>query len=253
MGAHDFTEVVRNISDVRRAYDNACEEALREHGHDAYNGTISTTSGVTIIEATPMSLARAQKRADEIMDDSHSHGIEKWGNAGAIALTPGGKEEKRSKKVTLDAVEYASYEKGNQGAILAHLKPLKGYEIIRINVGGVDLTTKVTTQATEGERETRYLIEGTRQHNTWETGFESQAKARAHIDAVVKEQDISSPFIGKANASWGIYAVTRRASGKPLVVTRRQVKRAVLDVDYYMEQIVTGKQDGWMFFGWAAS
>lgn len=255
MGAHDFTHVVRGIKDASAAYDHAVKEALHEHGQDPYNGTISTTNGCTRIPGPALSLRRAEKRAYEIIDqEMDKYAISKWGNAGAIPLlaTTGAVEE-RSKKVTLDAVEYASYERGNRDVIDNELRPLKGYEILDWQIVDTDLTTKVKTSATDGERETRYLIEGSRQHNAWETGFASQAEARAYIDKAVKEQEVR-PGWSRANESWGIYAVTRRADGSPLVVTKRLVKRAVLTVKYRMEKVTQGGQhDGWLFFGMAAS
>lgn len=254
MGAHDFTDIVRGIADVSDAYQHAVEQALNEYGHDAYNGTISTTAGCTRIPGPPLSRSLAEKRAYEIMDgEMEKYAISKWGNAGAIPLlASSGEVEERSKKVTLDAVEFASYEQGNRDVINNELRPLKGYEILDWRISETDLTTKVKTSATDGERETRYLIEGSRQHNTWETGFASQAEARAYIDKAVREQEVR-PGWSRANESWGIYAMVRRADGSPLVTTKRTVKRAVLTVTYRMEKQVQGGQDGWLFFGMAAS
>lgn len=43
MGAHDF-QTSSTGENASKAYRNACEQATFEHGHDPYNGTISTTS-----------------------------------------------------------------------------------------------------------------------------------------------------------------------------------------------------------------
>lgn len=254
MGAHDFTHIVRGVRDVSDAYSRAVEEAVREHGHDAYNGTISTTGGCTRIPGPALSVRLAEKRAYEILDQERdTYSVHKWGNAGAIPiLASTGNVEERSKKVTLDAVEYASYERGNRDVIESELRPLKGYEILDWHVTDTELTTKVKTAATEGERETRYLIDGSSKHGRWETGFPSQAEARAYIDQAAKNQEINR--WSRANESWGIYAVTRRTDGSPLVVTKRITKRAVLTVKYRMEKAPQGGQhDGWLFFGMAAS
>ena len=49
MGASNF-ETISFGKTVDEAYRNACEEATWECGHDAYNGTISTTQGYSVIE-----------------------------------------------------------------------------------------------------------------------------------------------------------------------------------------------------------
>lgn len=43
MGACDFTTISYG-KDLKDAFNNAVENARYEHGHDSYNGTISTTS-----------------------------------------------------------------------------------------------------------------------------------------------------------------------------------------------------------------
>ena len=46
MGACSFRDSARGRN-MSEAYKNACHEAVSEYGNDSYNGTISTTSGVT--------------------------------------------------------------------------------------------------------------------------------------------------------------------------------------------------------------
>ena len=52
MGACDF-KTIGYGKDLQDAYKNAVESALYEHGHDSYNGTISTTSGVELVTDAP--------------------------------------------------------------------------------------------------------------------------------------------------------------------------------------------------------
>lgn len=78
MGAHEFQtdEVGTDLSD---AYARACEQAEYEYGHDPYNGTIATTSGV--VDHTAMLAkfhpARRVKIAEAAMgayrDDGYGH------------------------------------------------------------------------------------------------------------------------------------------------------------------------------------
>lgn len=46
MGADSFITRSRGV-DIRHAYGRAIEDAIEEYGNDAYNGTISTTTGFT--------------------------------------------------------------------------------------------------------------------------------------------------------------------------------------------------------------
>jgi hypothetical protein len=52
MGACNY-EVIKHGKDLKDAFKNAVEDALYYHGHDSYNGTISTTSLVGIDTDAP--------------------------------------------------------------------------------------------------------------------------------------------------------------------------------------------------------
>lgn len=67
MGAHNFTTrgTGRNVTE---AYRDACREAEYEDGHDGYNGTISTTSGVREIPARELK-GLGRKARVAIVDD----------------------------------------------------------------------------------------------------------------------------------------------------------------------------------------
>lgn len=255
MGATGFDHIVRGENTLDKAFNQARNQALEEHGSDPYSGTIATVSGAQAITHRPMDIHEAYKVVDRYWNHEEEYPfISKWGDCGAIPLLKdsGSEAVKRSKKVTLDAVEFAAFQRGNNDAVKSYLKPLKGHIITDVRVIDSDISTKVETKATEGERETRYLVDGmgVNPHNRWDTGFSSQAEARAWADQQAKEANVR---IYDASQQWGIYAVTRRADGSPLVVSKRIVKRAVLDVEYTMVRPTTSsKQDGWMFFGWAA-
>lgn len=89
MGATNF-ETTAFGKDVEGAYRNACDEATWECGHDAYNGTISTTQGFVIINPKPR--RQTYKIVEEYLDIIDGM-IEKWGKCGAIILK--GKEAKQ--------------------------------------------------------------------------------------------------------------------------------------------------------------
>lgn len=52
MGACDFATIGAG-KDLKDAYNNAVEDALYQHGHDPYNGTISTTSLMGLASNAP--------------------------------------------------------------------------------------------------------------------------------------------------------------------------------------------------------
>lgn len=84
MGATDFTTVTWTETDLSTAYRAACDE----HGHDAYNGTISTTSGVSrVLDGHAMTEHGAQIVAgwlnNGLVGDARGH---KWEDANGIAI-----------------------------------------------------------------------------------------------------------------------------------------------------------------------
>ena len=88
MGAHNFSNTKMIKGTASDAYNELREEALYEDGHDAYNGTISTTHGfVTPRGDVPRYGTKAfDKWEDKVLDDSESYGIEKWGDCMCIEI-----------------------------------------------------------------------------------------------------------------------------------------------------------------------
>jgi len=82
MGACDFGQIEFGKT-VDDAYQKACDEALYESGHDAYNGTISTTHGFVMFKYNAH--RDLWKQTDELIEKSRK--IEKWGRCGAMILT----------------------------------------------------------------------------------------------------------------------------------------------------------------------
>ncbi len=75
MGACDFT-LIKHGKTLQDAFDNAVEDALHEHGHDAYNGTISTTSLHGIDNNAPR---YGTKAFDKYLNKQFDiNGIQKW-------------------------------------------------------------------------------------------------------------------------------------------------------------------------------
>lgn len=83
MGGHDF-QTYRAGTSMRDAYREACDDARYEEGHDGYNGTISTTSGVMQAAGTQAPMTR--NGAQLFVGTVPSQSLEKWGSAHAIPV-----------------------------------------------------------------------------------------------------------------------------------------------------------------------
>ena len=70
---------------MREAYNNAVEDAVYENGNDPYNGTISTTNGVTDI--TKQFRASGKNLDDYAYYLYENNKLEKWGPALGICVT----------------------------------------------------------------------------------------------------------------------------------------------------------------------
>ncbi len=86
MGAHNFLDQAYGAT-AQEAYKDAVESAIYEYGHDAYNGTISTTNGFTIIPLEPKETIDGW--ASRVLEDE---GIRKWEEC-ACVKNPDTKEE----------------------------------------------------------------------------------------------------------------------------------------------------------------
>lgn len=93
MGAHNFGQFARpGEKDVTKAYDELVQAAQHESGHSSYNGTISTTHGVKVVQTKPVHRSKIpaiEERLMGLLDDEGTGKdpeIDKWKKAGAIAV-----------------------------------------------------------------------------------------------------------------------------------------------------------------------
>jgi len=112
---------------------------------------------------------------------------------------------------------------------------------------------KVTAVAPKGATETRFVIKGTSDHGSWDTGFASQAEARAwateYMSSDTRNFHTDTGFLE-------VESVTRRADGQALVRVTREVSKRQVDVEVEVKLAgakTEGPADGWLFFGWASS
>ncbi|MGW5267165.1 hypothetical protein ACWEQ4_00805 [Rhodococcus sp. NPDC003994] len=86
MGAVDFTASAAGKT-VEEAFAAATEQARYDYGHAGYTGTIAEKHSFTVIERTPQDPAAAAELAWKLIDDDDPRIHNKWGPAGAIAVT----------------------------------------------------------------------------------------------------------------------------------------------------------------------
>jgi len=79
MGAHDFHAQSYGVT-ADEAYKDAVDQAHYDYGHDAYNGTISTTSGFVLI---PLNEGETiDEWAGRVIEDDR---VRKWDDCACVA------------------------------------------------------------------------------------------------------------------------------------------------------------------------
>lgn len=85
MGATNFACIGRG-KDANEAFSSAREDALYEHGHGGYTGSIAEKDGfklVTLTESELTDLSLFNAKIDELIDTEFS---DKWGKAGCVKM-----------------------------------------------------------------------------------------------------------------------------------------------------------------------
>lgn len=275
MGASTFVSYKEGI-DATKAFLAARDEAAFEYGHGGYTGTIAEKSGFRVLSQTPMSRRDAEAFAEREMQNPSSVAYDKWGDAGAVPIAASGKEVTRTLRITVtvlgdpmaqEGAHYWSERNAVTAAIAAKVR-LKAGESIT-GIFGPELgaqrgtngphdpkrTYKVTSSATAGKAVTRYIITGSNNrslgHDTWETGFPTQAEARAFALEMARSETIRG-----GSLTYSISSVTRRENGDPLAIITRTLVKTVwtADVDVtFTPPLKSGAPIvGWLFFGWAS-
>ena len=293
MGASNFDETVYTTKSMQDAYREACEEAVYMDGHSGDNGTISTTSGVVAspLSSTPVRedqidheaisarLHHLKKRGHcealpikEVQPAQHREvGVIEVEARMPSALfennTDYGERREETQKVFLREVRKAF----KAGKALHPLHATKGRTANTVTADEVDVSAldvwqvvvtpepreyRTATEATKGRVETRYFVlkEGVREMPRWESGFASQADARAHLPK--KSSDSRFP-----RERYEVISMSRRVSGEALVTHEVflgergktvpvRLKGRLLECT--RKATVTGRK-GWLFYGWAAS
>lgn len=293
MGMSNFETTVYTTKSMRDAYDEAVEEARYYAGADPYNGTISTTNGVVAspLSSTPIREDQIDqdaisKRLDYLGKWGHCEALAikevqeaQYREVGVIDV-----EARMPSALFEDGSDYGERRKEAQKVFLREVrKTLKAGEAIHllhptlgrtantVTADEVDLSAlevhqvvatpeargyTTSTQATGGRTETRYFIlrEGQSEMPRWESGYASQADARAHLPKTPS---------GRSQAPrerYEVISMSRRASGEALVTHEVSLSQRGKTVPVRLKgrlmectqkARVTGRK-GWFFYGWVA-
>lgn len=85
MGANEFYTYSPG-KDAGEAFGAARAQALHEHGHGGFTGTLAEKTEYVIINDQPQPLRNALRLARGLVRDDDARIADKWGPAGAIAV-----------------------------------------------------------------------------------------------------------------------------------------------------------------------
>lgn len=261
MGSTSFSQTHYTTSDYKQAYNDLVDEARAEYGYDPYNGTISTTSGVTLVPTErPLTEAEATK-----LSDKRIHNLSKWENVEAIALVAPEsiKERKVVRKVKITAKQIK--EAGSlRGALQAAVKKsvtlregevYQGFHVNQENYRDkASLKYRGVMVPTEGKAVIRYFIirDGYMNNFEWKNGFATMAAARKRLTEIVNAEDDGYRHFSDS-VNYEIVGQTRREDGSPLLRAAREISGAEYEVTVTVAKIAAKpKTGGFFFYGWAA-
>lgn len=257
MGSTSFGEEYRGPLNLDDAYQSLVDAARSEYGWDPYNGTISTSGGVSAVPVAPMSIEDASA-----LSETRIEKLSKWGPCEAIPLlaqTPAEYAPMADQRVTVTVSGAVYNDPAKLGPILLHAATgVKGAELTdyRLERDTATVAVRVESEAPKEKSETRFFVL-TRGGNTqgqldWDKGYPTQAIARAALDSRLMHSWRSIPDVQAE-----IVGITRRVSGAPLVRATVSAKKItgtfVVSLRRQTKAATVGTvRDGFYFYGWAA-
>jgi hypothetical protein len=85
MGAETFDHYAEG-ADPQVAFQSTREQALHEHGHGGYTGSLAEKDDYVVITREPMTATEAEALADDLINREDPRVSDKWGPAGAIPV-----------------------------------------------------------------------------------------------------------------------------------------------------------------------
>lgn len=258
MGSHSF-DLYYDLSTnpaatIQQAYKTLYDEALREHGYDGYNGTISTTGGMNVVRDAPVSRAVADALMSMRIDK-----LQKWEACEGIPVLAD--ECVTSRTVTTfvamptdvptrdwDDHDYAGHDRQvkeywqtAREIGKTQVKPLKGERIAAVYYEEYDRRvykpTKINIAAVSPATTAYYLRYGNRL--AMETGYPTAAAAKKAMREELKKD---------AHQKLSVVAIKDVATGDAEFTISVPI-RVVLE----KPTKVAPKVGGYLFYGWAAS
>lgn len=261
MGSSSFTQTHYTTSDVKTAYNDLVAEARDEYGYDAYNGTISTTSGVELVPTErPLTEAEALK-----LSDKRIHNLRKWENVEAITLVAPEsiKERKVVRKIKITAKQIkeagslrdALYAAAEKSVTLREGEVYQGFRVNQENYREKSsLKYRGVMVPTEGKAVIRYFItrNGYMNDLDWKNGFATMAAARKRVTEIVNADSDGARHFSDS-VTYDIVGQTRREDGSPLLRATREVSGAEYEITVTVAKIgANPKAGGFLFYGWSA-
>lgn len=265
MGSTNFTEYGEG-TDPGAVYNRLVQQALHEHGNDAYNGSISTTGGFVVQQTTPVTLDEAYRIAEDSLDR-----YSKWEACGALPIVDDGQVKARVLNIVATYKGSLSYDDRQtfldaevKRQVTPKLKP--GERVLSwtldnptwngaAHVGGIEVERKVEVAVAKEDVETRYFVLDPRHGRSlpaWTAGHTTQSEARAAAVAAA-ETVKKSAFSDSGDIEFEVVALRRRASGLPLVKVTSRATKTTYPVSVKVGIVsATPTVKGWLFFGWVA-
>ena len=100
MGGTTFETWQMGHPNVGVAFDRAYDQAVHEHGHGGYTGTLAEKGDYVVIDDEPRPLAEARRLAQRLIEAGDQRIDDKWGPAGAIAIADEKAVKSRTAEVT---------------------------------------------------------------------------------------------------------------------------------------------------------
>ena len=259
MGASYETTYVKTTKSHTEAYGVADSDAYAQYGSDSYNGSITTTQGVTLLKSTalPRKVAERFANSEEVV-----RSLQKWGPAGAVLVGTDESFTRRTKKLRHETkkVEYNS--------IVEDI-----FQAAALEAAGGEYVESVKIVLDKPKWRTRNERVVVKPQICYEVRLSGQAVRDGVFekknDAIAKAREVSKLWLQEGRGKNLVDADGRPTWESPAKVTVHAVvktgetdqvcdfspelvERVVTAEVVYAKAKSTVQNDGWLFCFWAA-
>lgn len=254
MGASFETCYVAGDTSCEQAYQTATSDAYHEYGHDSYNGSITTTRGFRVVSIAALPLKVARRISSEFAD---GHGIDKWGQAGAIAVAGDEDFTRVTKKKTITTTRAAAWEIKADVIAEAQATCASGEWVEDVRITDEKVKWKVKATKTTGRIRTMYEVrKGAHPVARHEKRTDALTQAREMANAWLASgygQKATEGFTGPQTFTVHAVCVTPEENGCIGAFTPELVQRKVTVEVTIAKAKRTTSRAGWLFCFWAAT